>query len=336
MSAVLTVYTTAPSSHGLTGEQFQARTVEVGRWTEEAGHRGLLVYTDNSLIDPWAVAQYLIERTDRLVPLVAVQPLYMHPFFLARRIASIAHLYGRPVDLNLVTGGFAGHQMELGDVLEHDERYERLTEYGRVVGKLLRSQKPVTHLGRHYSLNRLAPSLPMPVELLPRLCVSGASAACAATGSALGALRLSYPHPIAEYAATPGALEGCGIRFGIIAREDAADAWREAHARFPADEFGERLHDVAAGQVESHWHQELSQRAAEDAAARECYWLYPFRAYKTFCPYLVGDYTTVGQAIARYLELGVGTIILDVPKDEEDLWHARIALERAQLAFAEC
>jgi len=336
VSALLTVYTTAPSSHGLTGEQFQARTVEVGRWTEEAGHRGLLIYTDNSLIDPWAVAQYLIERTNRLVPLVAVQPLYMHPFFVARRIASIAHLYGRQVDVNLVTGGFAGHQMELGDVLDHDERYERLTEHGKVVGKLLRSEKPVTHLGKHYTLNRLAPGLAMPAELLPRVCVSGASTACVATGNALNALRLTYPHPIAEYAATPDALKGCGIRLGIIAREDAAEAWHEAHRRFPSDEFGERVHDAAAGQVESHWHQELSRSAAEDAAARECYWLYPFRTYKTFCPYLVGDHTQVGLALSRYLELGISTLIFDVPREEEDLWHARIALERAQHAVAAC
>ncbi|MGW7383056.1 LLM class flavin-dependent oxidoreductase [Streptomyces sp. NPDC054794] len=327
---MLTVYTTAPSSHGVTGPEFRQKAVDVARWTEAAGHRGLLVYTDNTLVDPWQVAQLLIERTESLVPLVAVQPLFRHPFDVARAISSLGFHYGRQVDLNLVTGGFAGHMRELGDVLDHDERYLRLTEYGKIVNKLLGGVRPVTHLGNHYGLNGVQLTIPLPAELTPRMYVSGSSEACEEARQSLGAIRLSYPRAFADYAETPGALRGNGIRLGIIARETAEEAWRIAHERFPQDQLGERLHDVAAGQVESRWHQNLSADAQRSAAPRDGYWLYPFRAYKTFCPYLVGSYVEVAGLMGQYLDLGITALILDVPREEDDLHHAGIALRLAQ------
>ncbi|MGW7362024.1 LLM class flavin-dependent oxidoreductase [Streptomyces sp. NPDC054841] len=324
------MYTTAPSSHGVTGTEFRQRAVDVARWTEAAGHRGLLVYTDNTLVDPWSVAQLLIERTESLVPLVAVQPLFRHPFDVARAISSLGFLYGRQVDLNLVTGGFAGHMRELGDVLDHDERYGRLVEYGRIVNKLLAGVRPVTHLGNHYGLNSAQLTIPLPPELTPRVYLSGSSDACVDAQQSLGAVRLSYPRAFADYAGTPDALRGNGIRLGIIARDSAEEAWQIAQERFPSDELGEGLHDVAAGQVESRWHRNLSADAQRSHAPRDGYWLYPFRAYKTFCPYLVGSYEEVGRLLGQYVDLGITALILDVPREEDDLHHAGIALRLAQ------
>ena len=49
----------------------------------------------------------------------------------------------------------------------------------------------------------------------------------------------------------------------------------------------------------------------------------------TFCPYLVGSYTTVAIELARYIELGFETFILDIPPNEEELQHAALAFEQA-------
>ncbi|HEX8344573.1 MAG TPA: LLM class flavin-dependent oxidoreductase [Actinoplanes sp.] len=323
------VYTTCPSSHQWTPAEFRQRMTDVARWTEAAGCRGLLVYTDNTLVDPWAAAQYMIERTETLVPLVAVQPVYTHPFTVARMISTIGFVHGRMVDLNLVTGGFTEHLRALGCVLDHDERYDRLIEYGKVIRRLLTAAKPVTHLGDFYGLNGASVTPALPPELFPRIFVSGSSEACQDAQQALRATRLSYPRAIDEYRGDSRALDGTGIRLGIIARDTAAEAWAVAHRRFPSDEMGERLHDVAAGVVESQWHQKLSADAQTATPSDSIYWLYPFRTYKTFCPYLVGTYDEVADLLARYLDLGVATFILDVPTEEDDLHHATIALRRA-------
>ncbi|MFC0438446.1 LLM class flavin-dependent oxidoreductase [Kutzneria buriramensis] len=327
---MITVYTTCPSSHEITPEAFRRRIVDVARWTEDADCRGLLVYTDNTLVDPWATAQAMIAATERLVPLVAVQPLYMHPYSVARMISSIAFLYGRSVDLNLVTGGFAGHLRELGDLIDHDERYDRLVEYAKIVKKLLVGKRPVTHLGRHYSLNAASIEPAMDPALMPGILVSGTSEACERAQEALGATRLAYPRAVDTYDASAQPLAGNGIRLGIIARDSAVDAWRIAHERFPSDELGEQLHRVAAEQVESQWHIGLSRDALSSTGPLGCYWLHPFKVYKTFCPYLVGTYEDVAALLARYFDLGVRTIVLDVPREADDLHHARTALRLAE------
>jgi len=35
----------------------------------------MLVFTDNAQLDPWPASQIIIEATDRLCPLVAIQPV---------------------------------------------------------------------------------------------------------------------------------------------------------------------------------------------------------------------------------------------------------------------
>jgi alkanesulfonate monooxygenase len=326
---MLEVYSTCPSSHQVSPQQYRRRVVEAGRWSQAAGLRGMLVYTDNTLLDPWVAAELLITHTESVVPLVAVQPVYSHPFTVARQISSIAFVHGRGVDLNLVTGGFADHLRALGDTLDHAERYDRLVEFGQVVRRLLRGG-PVTHVGDFYGLNgaTLYPSLP--AELLPRVFVSGASPDCADAQKALRAVRLSYPRALREYAGDGSGVRGTGIRVGILARDTAEQAWREAHRRFPADRFGEELHDVAAGLVESQWHQALSRGAAGATEEEADYWMYPFRTYRTFCPYLVGSYESVARVLRGYLGLGVSTVVLDVPLEEDDPHHAVRALRLAQ------
>src|SRR5205809_571415 len=79
---------------------------DVARWSEAAGCEGILVYTDNGIVDPWLVAQLVVQATERLCPLVAIQSVYMHPYSAAKMVSSLAHLHGRRAYLNMVAGGF--------------------------------------------------------------------------------------------------------------------------------------------------------------------------------------------------------------------------------------
>src|SRR5690242_17333070 len=89
------VFSTCPSSARESRESYIRRVIDVAQWSEQAGCTGILVYTDNSEVDPWLVAQIIIQNTERLCPLVAVQPIYMHPYTVAKTVSSLAHLYGR-------------------------------------------------------------------------------------------------------------------------------------------------------------------------------------------------------------------------------------------------
>lgn len=332
---MLDVYATCPPSSRARPEEFRRDLARSASWTDDAGLRGLLIFTDHDVVDPWAAAQMLIQRSERLVPLVAAQPPYMHPYSVARMVSSMAFLYGRQVDLNLITGGSPYRMRTIGDALEHDARYERLIEYGEVIGRLLTSPEPVSYEGEYYRVRRLDLFPPADPALLPRMFVAGSSDACLDAERRLGVVRLRYPRALQEYEPGSAELRGGGLRIGIIARDDREEAWRTAHDRFPDDPDGERQYRIANRFSDSVWMDRLSEDAAAPAVEHSPYWMHPLRTYKEYCPYLVGSYEEVGAYLARYLAMGVSTVILNVPHEEADLHHAALALRHAEKLAAE-
>ncbi|MGB8522363.1 MAG: hypothetical protein WCD43_05320, partial [Candidatus Acidiferrales bacterium] len=110
---------------------------------------------------------------------------------------------------------------------------------------------------------------------------------------------------------------------------DEDHAWDVAEERFPEDRKGEVTHQLAMKISDSTWHKQLSETARRIQNDRSAYWLRPFEVYKTFCPYLVGSYERVAEELARYVELGYETFILDIPPNQEELQHAGIVFKEA-------
>ncbi len=325
------IFSTCPPSNLVEPGSYRRQVIDIARWSEAAGCEGILVYTDNGLVDPWLAAQTIIAQTERLCPLVAVQPIYMHPYSLAKMVASLAFLYGRRVYLNMVAGGFKTDLNALNDPTPHDDRYARLVEYTSLVMALLRGGQPVTYEGRYYRVTNLKLTPSLPAHLVPGVFMSGSSAAGVEAARALGATAVQYPKPAADYtgSGTIDAVES-GIRIGIIARDTADEAWSTARARFPEDRKGQLTHQLAMKVSDSVWHSQLSElgKVGGDPELNP-YWLIPFENYKTFCPYLVGSYERVADEVARYVVAGYRTFILDVPASPEELEHIRVVFERA-------
>lgn len=329
------IFSSCPQSSAAQPGTYMRQVVEIGRWSEAAGCEGILVYSDNGLIDPWLVSQVIIENTERLCPLVAVQPIYMHPYSVAKMVASFGFLYDRRVYLNMVAGGFKNDLNALNDPTPHDERYARLTEYTSLILDLLKGAGPVTLAGRYYSVTNLKLTPPLPGKLVPGVFVSGSSAAGVDAARKLGATAMQYPKPAVEYVMNTKIEETeLGVRVGIIARDDAAEAWRVARARFPEDRRGQITHQLAMKVSDSLWHKQLSDLGQAGYSEGSPYWLVPFENYKTFCPYLVGSYERVADELARYISVGYRTFILDVPANAEELRHIGVAFECASTRTA--
>src|SRR6266702_2558033 len=92
------IFSTSPPLAAADGASYLRRVIEIARWSDEAGCRGILVYTDNRQMDPWLVAQVIIQNTRALCPLVAVQPLYMHPYTVAKMVTTLGKLHGLRLD----------------------------------------------------------------------------------------------------------------------------------------------------------------------------------------------------------------------------------------------
>lgn len=326
------VYTTCSQSKDFEGSDYVRRIVDVAQWSEELDCRGMLIYTDNGLIDPWSVAEIVIQNTSRLAPLVAVQPVYMHPYWVAKKIATIAYLYGRSVALNMLAGGFKADLAALGDETPHDDRYLRMTEYTQIISGLLQGP-PVVSAGKYYNVKKLTIAPPVLPELLPALLMSGSSAAALASAKTLGATAIRYPQPPESEAEEREAIATgvkCGARVGIIARENRDEAWREAYTLFPTDQRGQVQHKLAMAVSDSVWHKQLSGLNEDPGSQDNPYWLSPMKSYQTFCPYLVGSYSRVAEELRRYIALGFRTWITDIPPSREELAHVMEAFRRAK------
>jgi len=323
------VFSTCPQSKDFPASDYPAQVTRVSQWSEAAGCTGMLIYTDNSIVDPWLLAQNVLRDTRTLCPLVAVQPVYMLPYSAAKMVASLASLHGRRIWLNMLAGGFRNDLVALGDETPHDERYARTTEYAQLMRRLLESDEPVHFAGRYYTARGLRMTPAVPPELRPGWLISGSSPAGRAAAAAIGAVAVEYPEP-ADRVQPIGADGERGIRVGIVARDDADEAWRVAWERFPDDRRGRLAHALAMKTSDSSWHRTLSDLARSRPADGSPYWLWPFEQHRTFCPYLVGDFATVAQEIARYLHLGYSSFILDIPACAEDLETAARVFRLAQ------
>ncbi len=327
------VFATAPPSNASAGPDFAQHLIRVAQWSERAGCAGILIYTDNSLIDPWLVADTILRSTTRLSPLVAVQPAYMHPYSVAKMVSSFGYLHGRRVYLNMVAGGFKNDLAALHDNTPHDRRYARLIEYTTIIQELLRSASPLTYHGDFYSVEKLAMTPPLAPELFPGVLVSGSSEAGMTAARVLGATAIQYPQPASEISSIVSDIDS-GIRLGIVTRETDEAAWRVATDRFPEDRRGQLTHQLAMKTSDSDWHRQLSDKNHASADSRSPYWLWPFQNYQTFCPYLVGSYGRVAEEVRMYLDRGYSTIILDIPASEDEFAHIGEVLDRARKSVA--
>ena len=328
MTNSIDIYSTCPQSKDLKQEDYVQRVIDVARWSEEFGCRGILVYTDNGIVDPWHVSQLILENTKTLAPLVAIQPIYMHPYFVAKKIATLSWLFRRPIALNMLAGGFKNDLLALGDDTPHDDRYRRTVEYTKIIRSLVETGTASLE-GRYYKVTNLKLVPPVPPDLKPNVLASGSSPAGLEAAREMGAVAVKYPKPPGEEEdVRDGHAPGYGVRVGIIARESAAEAWKVARTRFPEDRKGQLTHQLAMKVTDSSWHKQLATRTDEEPGESP-YWLGPFQNYQTFCPYLVGTYDVVADLLGGYIRSGYRTFILDIPPAREELEHMGIVFGRA-------
>lgn len=284
---------------------------------------GILIFTGNDMpVEPFVLAQNIFSRSLKLSPLVAVNPIYYHPYSVARIVSSFYAMYGRLTYLNLVTGASTRHLDSFGDQLTHDERYDRVIEFAHVVRSLLRPRGVSTFDGRFYQLlgTQLVQSLPEAVE--PTFFVAGESAASRRCAAEIAATRISMlGAPVFD--AGPS-----GVHFGLVARSDETAALEAAQHLFTDDEAGIAMHNVALQFSDSEWKKRLDEHARNQPGSTTR-WMVPFQTGRADCPYVIGDHDLVGRTIAELVKEGRRTFILDIPPTLSDFENLKIVLERA-------
>ena len=298
----------------------------VTRLSQQSDCTGVLIFTGNDVyVEPWIVAHYVITETETLVPLVAVNPVYMHPFSAAKMISSFAYLYKRRVYLNLVTGTALSYLEALGDRLSHDDRYERLREYVQIISRLLGDDGLTSFDGRFYQASNLVLLPKVPKSLFPGFLVAGQSEAAQEICRSIGGVGMQMLQPGLDHAIN----DQTGIHFGIVTREKEERAWAAAKRLYHEDEAGREVLDYSMSNTDSVWKRDLKRTADDEAKLPANYWLTPFRNLKADCPYVVGDYEYVVNLLVSLIEKGIRVFVLEIPPLEEEFQHINTAFGMA-------
>jgi alkanesulfonate monooxygenase SsuD/methylene tetrahydromethanopterin reductase-like flavin-dependent oxidoreductase (luciferase family) len=308
-------------------DSYRTRLTDMTRVAEESGWTGGLIPAFLHEVDPFMVASFLGAVTRDFIPLIAVQPACTPPHAAAACASAYAMIYDRPVYFNLVAGARDDEMRRVGDVLTHDERYDRMKEYADVLRALLRGEA-VDYQGTYYRYRkfRLAPR----PEVLERCKVfmAGSSDAGRRIAPQIADVVVTHPKPfpdLRDKVLSPllAGGDGIGIRIGMICRESGAEAWELARSRFP-ETWLSHQETLLKTQSQSVWSRDLAQMAisAETGEATEpdgdgVYWLGAFRSGRTSAPFLVGAYDEVAAALRRFVDAGVSHIVLATAKLED-------------------
>ncbi|SEC21392.1 dimethylsulfone monooxygenase SfnG [Rhodobacter sp. 24-YEA-8] len=121
-------------------------------------------------------SQDLLARTERLKVIAALLPGPWNPALAAKQIATISHLSGGRIAVNVVSGWFRGEFAAIGEPwLDHDERYRRSEEFIRALRGIW-SEESFTFRGDFYRFSDYSLK-PKPVDPQPEIFQGGSSRA---------------------------------------------------------------------------------------------------------------------------------------------------------------
>ena len=292
---------------------------------ERHGWDGALLGTGWGRPDTFTVATALAARTTTFRPLVAIRPGYWRPANFASAAATLQHLTGGRVLVNIVSGkdDLAAYGDAEGD---QAHRYGRTREFMQLVRRLW-TEEDVTYAGEHFSVSG-STVLPR-VETPPRLYFGGASEAAERVAATEADVQLFWGEPLDGVGERIARLRSLteelgrehaplefGLRITTFVRDTTEQAWADAEAKVAemaagrADFFADRHRGTAVGQ------QRLLDLAARGDVLDDNLYTAPGRygGGGAGTTWLVGSPEDVAKSLRRYADLGITHFVLsDTP-----------------------
>ncbi|NNH67234.1 LLM class flavin-dependent oxidoreductase [Rhizobium laguerreae] len=297
---------------------------------ERHGWKGALIGTGWGRPDTFTIATALVARTTTFEPLIAVRPGYWRPANFASSAATLDHLSGGRVRVNVVSGpdALAAYGDQEGD---QAHRYVRTKEFMRLVRRLW-TEENVTFTGKHFQVagSTVAPRLaPIGDRRHPRLYFGGASEAAERVAATEADVQMFWGEPLDGVRERIDRLKTLskaldrdlpplefGLRITTLVRDTTAQAWADAEAKVA------KMAEGAAGSWQDHRHGiAVGQRRLLDLARQgevldDNLYTAPgkFGGGGAGTTWLVGSAEDVARSLRRYEELGITQFVLsDTP-----------------------
>ena len=296
---------------------------------EDHGWKGALLGTGWGRPDTFTVATALTARTTSFEPLIAIRPGYWRPAHFASAAASLDHLSGGRVRINIVSGkdNLAAYGDSEGD---QAHRYGRTKEFMRLARKLW-TEENVTYTGEHFQVtdSTVFPRLePRGDRLHPKLYFGGASEAAERVSATEADIQLFWGEPLEGVRERIERLKALsktldrdlaplefGLRVTTFVRDTTEQAWADAEAKVAemaknAGNVDEHRRTIAVGQqrlLDLHTRGEVLDDNLYTAPGK-------FGGGGAGTTWLVGSAADVANSLRKYEALGITHFVLsDTP-----------------------
>ncbi|MET8653330.1 LLM class flavin-dependent oxidoreductase [Nocardia aurea] len=128
----------------------RAYTEEVVAAYESNNWDAVLFQYDSFTADPSIAAAYAGMHSENLNIIVAVRPNTCVPTYIAKVLATLDVLTGGRIRLHVVAGGYHASQAAEGDLLDKEQRYERVAEFIDLCRRVWIEREPFSYSGDHY------------------------------------------------------------------------------------------------------------------------------------------------------------------------------------------
>ncbi|MFC9659722.1 LLM class flavin-dependent oxidoreductase [Nocardia sp. NPDC127606] len=301
----------------------QAKALEAHGW------KGALLGTGWGRPDTLTVAAALAARTESFEPLIAIRPGYWRPANFASAAATLDHLSGGRVRVNIVSGkdDLAAYGDSEGD---QADRYARTKEFLQLVRKLW-TEENVTYRGEHFQVtdSTVVPRIePRGDRRHPTLYFGGASEAAERVAATEADVQLFWGEPLegvrerierlralsAELGREHAPLE-FGLRITTFVRDTTEQAWADAEAKVA------EMAKSSQGAANPHRRTAVGQQRLLDLAARgevldDNLYTAPgkYGGGGAGTTWLVGSAEDVAKSLRKYRDLGITHFVLsDTP-----------------------
>ncbi|HEY6790018.1 MAG TPA: LLM class flavin-dependent oxidoreductase, partial [Trebonia sp.] len=323
-------------------------SAELAQLTERHGWNGALIGTGWGRPDTLTIATALAARTTTFRPLAAIRPGYWQPAQFASAAATLDHLSGGRLLVNIVSG-----QDDVAaygdDVTGSPGRYARTAEFLTIVRRLWHEES-VTFRGEHYWVENSTLALrPFGADTgrHPLLYFGGASESAERVAAAYADVQLFWGEPLDGVAQRIDRLTSLtesvsrehaplefGLRVTTVVRDTSEEAWRVAEEKVAAmATAAERATagantglantiavtdgtPAALGWARAAGQQRLLSLAERGEVLDSCLYTAPgkFGGQGAGTTWLVGSYDEVAAALRKYADLGISHFILsDTP-----------------------
>ncbi len=305
---------------------------QVALAAEAAGFDAMLTPCGTGCEDAWITTASLLPVTTRIRFLVAFRPGLLSPTLAAQMASTYQRMSGNRMLVNIVTGAEPSELARFGDFAEKSVRYERSGEFMAVM-RAAWGGEPIDHDGQHYRVEQATTRAQPSVS--PEIYFGGASDDAKRVAAAQADVYLTWGEPpaaakaqiddVRAQATALGRTVRFGIRFHVIARPTAHEAWTEAERLLAGiDEAAVDAARIDFAATMSEGQRRMAELHGSDMASLIVHpnvWAGVGLVRGGAGTALVGSFDEVVDRIVEYHEAGFDEFILSgYPHLEEAMW----------------